>query len=128
MPEHISISNNDRHDAERWTGLVLRIGVWVSAGLMTAGLILASIYPSTIIAFSGNPSLNNLLTRLLSGTFDPVTLMFAGLVFLMFTPIFRVIAAVAGFALENDWRFVIISSVVLLLLSGEIIYSVFIKG
>jgi uncharacterized membrane protein len=66
--------------------------------------------------------------RMFSGSFDPVTLMFAGLVFLMFTPILRVITAVIGFGVERDWRFVFVSSIVLFLLSGEIVYSIFIKG
>jgi uncharacterized membrane protein len=128
MPDFISISDDVRHDAERWTSRVLRIGVWVSASLMIAGLFIAAIYPSTIVAFSSNPTLGNLVLRILSGSFDPVTLMFAGLVFLMFTPIFRVITAVVGFGVERDWWFVFVSSVVLLLLTGEIIYSIFIKG
>ena len=128
MPDFISISNNVRHDAERWTGRVLRIGVWVSASFMIAGLLIAAMYPSTIVVFSSNPTLGNLVMRMLSGSFDPVTLMFAGLVFLMFTPILRVITAVVGFGVERDWRFVFVSSVVLLLLVGEIVYSIFIKG
>jgi uncharacterized membrane protein len=128
MKNHLSIPDNDRHYAERWTGFVLRIGLWASASLMILGLLISAIYPSTIAAFSSNPTLNNLLARILSGTFDPVTLMFAGLVSLMFTPILRVIAAVIAFGLEHDWRFVFVSSVVLLLLTGEIIYSIFIKG
>jgi uncharacterized membrane protein len=128
MPDFISISNDMRHDTERWTGRVLRIGVWVSASLMITGLLIAAMYPSTIVAFSSNPTLSNLVMRMLSGSFDPVTLMFAGLVFLMFTPILRVITAVVGFGVERDWRFVFVSSVVLLLLAGEIVYSIFIKG
>ena len=128
MTDFISISNDVRHDAERWTGRVLRIGVWVSASLMIAGLLIAAMYPSTIVAFSSNPTLSNLVMRMLSGSFDPVTLMFAGLVFLMFTPILRVITAVVGFGMERDWRFVFVSTVVLLLLAGEIVYSIFIKG
>jgi uncharacterized membrane protein len=128
MPEFISISNNVRHDVERWTGRVLRIGVWVSASFMIAGLLIAAIYPSTVIALSSNPTLNNLVMRMFSGSFDPVTLMFAGLIILMFTPILRVITAIVGFGAERDWRFVFVSSIVLLLLTGEVVYSIFIKG
>jgi uncharacterized membrane protein len=95
---------------------------------MIAGLLIAAMYPSTIVVFSSNPTLGNLVMRMLSGSFDPVTLMFAGLVFLMFTPILRVITAVVGFGVERDWRFVFVSSVVLLLLACEIVYSIFIKG
>jgi uncharacterized membrane protein len=128
MPESISISNNVRHDVDRWIGRVLRIGVWVSASFIIAGLLIAAMYPSTIVALSSNPTLNILVMRILSGSFDPVTLLFAGLVFLMFTPILRVITAIVGFGAECDWRFVFVSSIVLLLLAGEIVYSIFIKG
>jgi uncharacterized membrane protein len=128
MPSPISISNNVRHEAERWTSRVLRMGVWISASFMIAGLLLAAIYPSTVVAFSTNPTLGSLVMRILSGSFDPITLMFAGLVFLMFTPILRVVTAVIGFGVERDWRFVFVSSVVLFLLIGEIMYSIFIKG
>jgi uncharacterized membrane protein len=66
--------------------------------------------------------------QLFSSRFDPVMLMFAGLVMLMFTPILRVITAIYGFAMERDWRFVVVSSVVFILLAGEIMYSIFLKG
>ena len=128
MPEFISISSNTQHNAERWTSRVLRLGVWVSASLMIFGLLLATMYPSSIEPLSINPSLGNLAERMFSFTFDPVTLMFTGLVVLMFTPILRVITAIFGFAVERDWRFVAVSSIVLLMLAGEIIYSVFLKG
>jgi uncharacterized membrane protein len=95
---------------------------------MLLGLLLASLYPSSIAIFSTNPSLIHLAERMVSTSFDPVTLMFTGLVILMFTPVLRVITAVFGFALERDWRFVLVSSIVLLMLTGEIIYSIYLKG
>jgi uncharacterized membrane protein len=128
MPDLISISNNTQHDAERWTSRVLRLGVWVSASLMIFGLLLATMYPSSIVPLSINPSLGNLAERMLSDTFDPLTLMFTGLVVLMLTPVLRVITAVFGFAIERDWRFVVVSSVVLFLLVSEIVYSLFVGG
>jgi uncharacterized membrane protein len=120
-------STNTQHDAERWTSRVLRLGVWVSASLMIFGLVVATMYPSSIKQISENPSLGALADRVFSAQFDPVTLMFTGLVLLMFTPVLRVITAVVGFTLERDWRFVLVSFVVLVLLAGEIIYSVLIS-
>ena len=76
------ISNGTHHTAERWTSRVLQLGVWVSASLMILGLLIATISPSSIVAFNTNPSLGNLMERLFSTTFDPVTLMFVGLVML----------------------------------------------
>jgi uncharacterized membrane protein len=120
-------SKNMQNRVECWTSRVLRFGLWISTSLMIAGLLIAASYPSTIIIFSKNPTLCDLLMRILSGSFDPITMLFAGLVFLMFTPILRVITAIVGFAIEQDWRFVVVSSVVLLLLIDEIVYSIFIK-
>jgi uncharacterized membrane protein len=128
MSNFFSISNDAQHTAERWASRILRLGVWVSAGLMIFGLLLAAISPSSIAPLPANPSLGNVLERMFSATFDPITLMFVGLVLLMFTPVLRVITAVFGFAVERDWRFVFVSSIVLLMLIGEIIYSIFLKG
>jgi uncharacterized membrane protein len=113
------------YNPERWTSRILRMGVWVSASLMAAGLLLAAMIPSSIIAPASNPSLGDLAGRMFSGSFDPVTLMFTGLVCLMFTPILRVITAVFGFAAERDWRFVFVSLIVFLMLAGEIVYSIY---
>jgi uncharacterized membrane protein len=128
MPDINFIANDARHTAERWTSRVLRLGVWISAGLMILGLLVATISPSSIMSLPTNPSLGNLAGRIFSAPFDPVTLMFVGLVMLMFTPVLRVITAVFGFAVERDWRFVFVSSIVLLMLTGEIMYSIFLKG
>jgi uncharacterized membrane protein len=128
MPNVMFISNDAQHVVERKTSWVLRLGVWVSASLMIVGLLFTAIFPASIAQFSTNPSLGILAERLFSSTFDPVTLLFAGIVMLMFTPILRVVTAVYGFAMERDWRFVIVSSIVLLLLAGEIMYSIFLKG
>jgi uncharacterized membrane protein len=95
---------------------------------MIAGLLIAAIFPLSIMPLLTNPSLGILAKRIISAPFDPITLMFAGLVMLMFTPVLRVITAVLGFAVEQDWRFVIVSSMVLLMLIGEIAYSIFLKG
>jgi len=128
LPNVKFISTDIQYTAERWTSRVLRLGVWVSASLMILGLVIATIFPSFIVPASTNPSLGNLAERLFSTTLDPVTLMFAGLVMLMFTPVLRVITAVVGFALERDWRFVVVSSLVFLMLLVEILYSIFLKG
>jgi uncharacterized membrane protein len=128
MPDINFISNDAHHTAERWTSRVLRLGVWISASLVILGLLIATISPSSIMPLPSNPSLSDLADRVFSASFDPITLMFVGLVMLMFTPVLRVITAIFGFAVERDWRFVFVSSIVLLLLTGEIMYSIFLKG
>lgn len=128
MVDFLEISDHTHYNTERWTSRVLRLGVWISAGLMIFGLLIAIISPSSIISISTNPSIKELVLRLLSGSFDPVTLMYIGLVLLMLTPILRVITAVFGFTVEREWKFVFVSSIVLLLLIGEIVYSMILKG
>jgi uncharacterized membrane protein len=111
------------HYVERWSSRILRTGVWISALLMSSGLVLAAFHSFRDVAPERNPSLDQLLVQMRTSFFEPLPLMFAGLVVLMFTPILRVITAIAGFAAERDVRFVIVSSVVLLMLAGEILYS-----
>jgi uncharacterized membrane protein len=111
------------HYVERWSGRILRIGVWSSAVLMGSGLLFAVVRSFQDVAPERNPSLNQLVVQLFSTTIEPISLMFAGLVVLMFTPILRVVTAIFGFAAEHDRRFVLVSTVVLAMLLGEVIYS-----
>ena len=111
------------HRIERWIGRVLRFGVWGSAGLMIAGLASAWISESTIRIPAENPSATEVLRKLFSGSVDPTTLMFAGMVLLMLTPFLRVLTAAAGFAVEKDRRFTLVSLVIFAMLVGELVYS-----
>lgn len=128
MIENSNISKRVSYKTEKWSGHVLRVGLWVSGGLMIAGLIIASLFPSNVNVITENPSLGKLFYEMFSDSLNPVVLMFAGLVLLMFTPILRVVTAIVGFAVERDWKFVFVSLIVFILLIGEIIYSIMIKG
>jgi len=116
-------SDSSPHIVERWIGWTLRLGVWGSAGLMTVGLLLAWISPHAPVVPAENPRPGDVLNALLSGSADPVVLMFAGLLLLMLTPFLRVLTALVGFAAERDRLFVAVSLVVFSLLLGELIYS-----
>jgi len=111
------------HRVERWIGRILRFGVWGSAGLMIAGLASAWISESTLHIPAENPPATEVVRNLLSGSFDPVTLMFAGLVLLMLTPFLRVLTAAVGFAVEKDRTFTLVSVVIFTMLVGELVYS-----
>ncbi len=123
--EPMIIQRDDTVD--RWASRVLRIGVWTSATLMTAALILAAIHGFRIDLPDHALTLPQLAQRLFTSSFDPVTLGFTGLVVLMLTPILRVITAIVGFAVERDRRFVLVSVAVLVFLLAEVTYSLFIK-
>jgi uncharacterized membrane protein len=112
-----------KHIVERWIGRTLRVGVWASAGLMILGLMLSwisTLSPSLPIE---NPHPADVLRSLFSGTLDPTTLMFAGLLLLMLTPFLRVLTAAVGFAAEKDRTFMLVALVVLVMLLGELVFS-----
>ena len=111
------------HLVERWVGRTLRFGVWTSAGLMVAGLLLAWLSAGSLRLPSENPTPGEVFRSLLAGSLDPVTLMFAGLLLLMLTPFLRVLAAAVGFAAEKDRRFVVVALVVFAMLLGELVFS-----
>jgi uncharacterized membrane protein len=110
------------HIVERWTGGVLRGGVWLSASFIAIGFFLTFLNP-TIERTGENPTFAEIAQSLISGRLDGAMFMFAGLVTLMLTPVVRVATALAAFWAERDFRFVFTSAVVLFLLVGELLYS-----
>jgi len=117
----------NHHGVELWASRVLRLGVWISASMMIIGLLCMAVFPSTIRSTDA-PSLIALIEQIFSGNFNSTNLLFAGLIVLMFTPILRVFTVLLGYIVERDWLFVAISFIVFLMLTGEIVYSIFIKG
>ena len=121
----------DPEQYERLMSRILRIGVLVSSLLMVAGLFFASLQPSAAAIPDRNPTLGELLRQLISGQVGissgsfPVTLMFFGLIVLMLTPFLRVLTTLAIFRAEHDWKFVGIAALVFLLLTGQVIYSLY---
>ena len=112
-----------QHLVERWVGIALRAGVWSSATLMVAGLLIAWLSAGSLRMPDENPHPAEVLRNLLSGSFDPLTLIFAGLLLLMLTPFLRVLTAAIGFAAEKDTRFVFVALVVFSMLLGELLLS-----
>ncbi len=90
---------------------------------MALGLALVWASPGTLRLPSENPHPAYVLHSLLSGSLDPIMLMFAGLLFLMLTPFLRVLTAIGGFAAERDRTFVIVALVVFFMLLGELVFS-----
>ncbi len=125
MPDRVIAQESNRR-IEVWTGRVLRLGVWISAILMISGLVLSTANP--VPESDGQtPAMPEIASHMLSGSFDPATLMETGLLLLMFTPILRVITTLAGFTYERDWRFAAMAAAVLFMLAAEIVYSLFLK-
>ncbi|MDA8410748.1 MAG: DUF1634 domain-containing protein [Treponema sp.] len=100
--------------------IVLRTGVIVSAGVIVVGLIL--------LAFNGLAGMTGGIATamnfphtfgaVLSGVvkLDPVSVITLGLLLMIITPVTRVAVSIIAFAMERDWRYVGITTVVLIVL------------
>ena len=101
----MSVPNRDASRArdrqmEDAIGRILRIGVTTSSTSLAIGLVL----------------------RLSTGESRAVDLLLtAGLVILMATPVGRVVISVVEYALERDWFFVVMTSIVLLELLASVV-------
>ena len=107
---------------ERIIGTLLQVGVVLSGALVVTGgvtyLIRHGSEPSRYGTFAGEPS----DLRTLSGIVGYALSLHArgiiqlGLLFLIATPVARVAFSAAAFALERDWLYVAVTSVVLAVL------------
>lgn len=110
------------HRFEHWLSNVLRIGIWLSVLCMATGFIELFLFPSTMDNFQYH-TLTQLITLILQSPFSPASLLLTGITILCCTPVLRVATACIAFAMEQDWRFVTISLIVLMLLISEILYA-----
>jgi|SRR5579872_690896 len=103
-------------------GVILRAGVVAAAALVLFGGILYLAHSGDshpeYRTFQGAPGALTHLSGILHGamTFDPLFLIQLGLIVLVATPVVRVIACVAGFGMERDWKYALISLIVLAML------------
>jgi uncharacterized membrane protein YfcA/uncharacterized membrane protein len=113
--------SNDRdalvRQAEVVISAVLRGGVLLSAAIILMGLVLfvaegtrARVFPHTLATLVQSVAQGN-----------PLGVIMLGLVVLLFTPVLRVAVSIGAFAVEHDRRYVVITSVVLVLLLISII-------
>ncbi len=106
-------------------GWILQIGVMLSAALILLGIALlptrpGGLSPERVLIFPQTLSL--LASELL--VLRPQAVITLGLLLLIATPVVRVAASIVAFALEGDRRYVVITSVVLLIL----LFSLFLGG
>ncbi|HNX49353.1 MAG TPA: DUF1634 domain-containing protein [Thermoanaerobaculaceae bacterium] len=104
------------HGTEQVVGLVLAIGVYGSVALMLLGALLATWQPHPAETPHG-------LVAILAGFFagQGLALVQLGIALLIATPIMRVVASIVSFAHGRDWRFVVITLVVLGLLACSLL-------
>ncbi|HLZ21502.1 MAG TPA: DUF1634 domain-containing protein [Ktedonobacterales bacterium] len=105
--------------AELVISYVLRIGVLLSALIILVGVV--SFYHSYFTA-SGHAVNTAAFPHTLGGVGaglahgDSLAIIMFGLLVLLMTPVARVVVSIVAFALERDWRYVVITSIVLCIL------------
>lgn len=92
--------------------LTLRYGATASTLVMAIGVALSLLHrplPSLV----GTPTLGRALSFARLRGLEPLAVTEVGIVFLLLTPVFRIVVAAVGFALERDLKYALISSAVL---------------
>ncbi|MDD1743021.1 MAG: DUF1634 domain-containing protein [Methanomassiliicoccales archaeon] len=93
--------------------------MWTSVILLIAGLAWFALAPSgTQVALGPVQAIDAMLRG------DPVGLISLGILFLIATPLLRIITALAVFAQTREWKFVLVSTLVLLIIA----VAIFVKG
>lgn len=113
---------------QRQISLLLRVGISVSGMLMAIGFIMlfaSGESQSGQSLKSGWSIFRTLFNDQSAQAFqNPSLYLFSGIIVLMLTPIFRVIFSLIGFASEKDWRYAIISGIVLIVIAASISFSI----
>lgn len=112
-----------------WTGegaqdaivVVLRYGSILSTAVMALGVALAFLTSGPNSA-PVNHATGGLLGKALQ--LDPLAVTQLGILLLLLTPVSRVLVAIIAFGLERDLKYFLISSGVLLIVLGSIVYAV----
>ena len=99
---------------------VLRYGSIVSALVMAAGVSLAFLQG---VAMGGTAKLSSGALLMKALELDPLGITQLGMLLLLLTPVFRVVVAIAAFGFERDFKYVLISSGVLLVVLGSITFA-----
>lgn len=89
-PEEISPT---RKDADHWVAVILRVGAYGSVALLLVGLLIWAALPGLI----------------------GIQVMRVGVLVLMSTPVVRIITLVFVYLRARDWKYALISFVVLLI-------------
>ncbi len=109
-------------DMQAVIGLVLRAGVIISMAIVILGAVIYLYRHGDTVTdysrFKGMPDFMRTLSGITEGVFDfrGRAIIQAGIIMLIATPILRVAFSMVSFALEKDYLYVGISSLVLLII------------
>ena len=124
----VNMQNSEKKkDMRIWISLILRAGVILSAALLISGGILFLIqHPNAVFSyksFAGEPERLRVLNSVFREAFQfksrPVIQL--GIIILISTPVIRVIFSFLEFLFRKDWKFVIVTAIVM----GTLFYSLF---
>lgn len=110
-------------------GIVLRGGVLLAAGVVFLGGVLYLTHHGSgnpaYRQFKGEPGDLRSITAIVNGAFafNGRSVIQLGVLLLIATPISRVIFSAVEFALERNWRYVVITGIVLALLTYSLMRS-----
>jgi uncharacterized membrane protein len=106
---------------------VLLGGMYVSTLLFVAGVIAALIHPTYVPLTSEwvrqHSNWHIVLQGLPHG--DPTALMMLGTLLLILTPVARVLVSIYAFFVDHDYKFVVVTSIVLFIMILTVILSHF---
>ena len=112
---------------EKMISVLLRAGVMTSAAIvLTGGIYFLARHGAETAdfrTFRGQPSTDRLLSEIAKGAISlrSRSIIEAGILVLIATPILRVLFSLAGFALERDKTYVLITALVLTILLYSLI-------
>lgn len=102
---------------------VLLAGMLISSALFAIGIALALLHPAFFPLSArwvrGHYRALWVLHGIVSG--DPMALMMAATALLILTPVARVVTSIYAFAVARDWKYVVITSTVLLIMAATAI-------
>jgi uncharacterized membrane protein len=111
-------SEGRKADVNKYVGAVLVVGVILSFVILSWGSILYLLHPTV-------PRTGTGLLETLSGAskLNPWATINLGLMVLLATPVTRIVAAAIAFAIERQFKFLLISMTVLVILSISVTYG-----
>lgn len=103
--------------AEIVIAFILRAGVVVSGAIIAVGVLLYYVRVATGKSLPADtiPHTLPMVTHGLAAG-DPLAIITLGLLLLLLTPVVRVAVSIGAFAIERDWRYVVITTIVLVIL------------
>lgn len=105
----------------------LLIGMIVSTGLFVAALVRALIYPKPVPLTPEWIKSQYHWAVVIHGLkfFDPTTFMMIATVLLILTPVARVLISIYLFLVDRDWKYVVVTGIVFLVMVLTVILSHF---